>query len=106
MPVDLLLLGEVREVGGEKTNLHVRLRDQRQAVIVSVSSEQLKTKAYPLLHEALLRVSAKRNVRTNTLRKLRLLEFVPYKPVFDEAAFSRMTAAGEKARADIPDASQ
>lgn len=106
VPVELLLLGEVREAGGEKTNLHVRLRDQRQPVIVSVSPEQLKAEAYPLFHEKLLRVSVERNVRTKTLRKLRLLEFVPYKPVFDEAAFSRMTAAGEKAWADIPDASQ
>lgn len=106
MPVELLLLGEVREAGGEKTNLHVRLRDQRQPVIVAVSPEQLKAGAYPLFHEKLLRVSAERNLRTKTLRKLRLLEFVPYKPEFDEAAFTRMTAAGEKAWADVPDASQ
>lgn len=106
VPVELLLLGEVREAGGEKTNIHVRLRDQRQPVIVAVSPEQLKAEAYPLFHEKLLRVSAERNLRTKTLRKLRLLEFVGYKPEFDEAAFTRMTAAGEKAWADVPDAAQ
>lgn len=104
--VELLLLGEIREAGGEKTNIHVRLRDQRQPVIVAVSPEQLKAEAYPLFREKLLRVSAERNLRTKTLRKLRLLEFVPYKPEFDEAAFGRMTAAGEKAWADVPDAAQ
>jgi hypothetical protein len=106
IPVELMLLGEVREAGGEKTNIHVRLRDQRQTVIVGVSPEQLKAEAYPLFNEKLLRVTAERNLRTKTLRKLRLLEFVPYKPEFDEAAFARMTAAGEKAWADVIDAAQ
>lgn len=106
VPVELLLLGEVREAGGEKTNIHVRLRDQKQIVIVGVSPEQLKAEAYPLFREKLLRVAAERNLRTKTLRKLRLLEFVTYKPEFDEAAFARMTEAGEKAWADVPDAAQ
>jgi len=104
--VELLLLGEVREAGGEKTNLHVRLRDQKHPVIVAVSPEQLKAEAYPLFNEKLLRVAAERNLRTKALRKLRLLEFVPYKPDFDEAAFARMTAAGERAWADVTDAAQ
>lgn len=104
VPVELLLLGEVREAGGEKANIHVRLRDQPQPVIVAVSPEQLKAEPYPLFHEKLLRVGAERNLRTKTLRKLRLLEFVPYKPEFDETAFARMTAAGERAWADVPDA--
>jgi hypothetical protein len=106
VPVELMLLGEVREAGGEKTNIHVRLRDQKENVIVAVSPELLKTEAYPLFNEKLMRVSAERNLRTKTLRKLRLLEFVPYKPEFDEAAFARMTEAGEQAWADVPDAAQ
>jgi len=105
VPTELVLLGEVREAGGEKTNIHVRLRDQKVSVIIAVSPEQLKTEAYPIFREKLLRVSAERNLRTKTLRKLRLLEFVSYKPEFDEAAFARMTAAGEKAWADVGDAS-
>ncbi len=106
VPVEILLLGEVREAGGEKTNIHVRLRDQKQSVIVAVSPEQLKTEAYPLFNEKLMRVSAERNLRTKKLQKLRLLEFVRYKPEFDEAAFARMTAAGEKAWVDVADAAQ
>lgn len=104
--VELLMIGEVREAGGEKTNIHVRLRDQKLPVIVAVSPEQLKAEAYPLFREKLLRVAAERNLRTKTLRKLRLLEFVAYKPEFDEAAFNRMTAAGEKAWVDVADAAQ
>lgn len=104
--VELLLLGEVREAGGEKTNIHVRLRDQNESVIVAVSPDQLRAEPYPIYREKLLRVAAERNLRTKRLRKLRLLEFVTYKPEFDEAAFARMTAAGEKAWADVPDAAQ
>lgn len=106
VPAELLFLGEVREAGGVKTSIHVHLRDQPDPVIVGVSPEQLKAEPYLLFHEKLLRVSAERNLRTKTLRKIRLLEFVRYNPTFDAAAFLRMTAAGEKAWADVPDAAQ
>ena len=104
--VELLMLGEVWEAGGEKANIHVRPRDQKQSVIVAVSPELLRAEPYPIFREKLLRVSAERNLRTMKLRNIRLLEFVTYKPEFDEAAFARMTAAGEKARTDVPDAAQ
>ena len=107
VPVELMLVGVVWEAGGTKTNIHVRLRDQKESIIVAVSLDQLnKAEAYPLFGEKILRVSAERNLRTKSLRKLRLLDFVPYKPEFDEAAFARMTAAGEKAWADVADAAQ
>jgi hypothetical protein len=106
VPVELLLVGEVREAGGEKTNIHVRLHDQKQPVIVSVSPEQLRAEPYLLFNEKVLRVAAERNLRTKMLRRLRLLEFVPYKPEFDEAAFARMVAAGERAWSDVPDAAK
>jgi len=106
LAVELLLLGEIREAGGEKTNIHVRLRDQKESVIVAVSPEQLRLEPYPLFRDKLLRVAAERNLRTKALRKLRLLEFVPYKPEFDEVAFTRMTEAGQKAWADVTDAAQ
>lgn len=106
VPVELLMLGEVWEAGGEKANIHVRPRDQKESVIVAVSPDQLRAEPYPIFREKLLRVSAERNLRTRKLRKIRLLEFVSYKPEFDEAAFARMTAAGEKAWADVADAAQ
>jgi hypothetical protein len=106
VPVELLMLGEVWEAGGEKANIHVRPRDQKESVIVAVLPDQLRAEPYPIFREKLLRVSAERNLRTKKLRKIRLLEFVAYKPEFDEAAFVRMTAAGERAWADVPDAAQ
>lgn len=104
IPVELVLLGSVLEAGGQKTNIHVRLRDRPQPVIVALDWNLLEREAYPFTGEKLLRVSAERNERTRTLRKLRLLEFVPYRPEFDEAAFARMTQAGAEAWRDVGDA--
>jgi hypothetical protein len=104
IPVELMLLGNVLEAGGQKTNIHVRLRDRSQPVIVGIDWAQLEREPYPFTGEKLLRVSAERNERTRALRKLRLLEFVPYRPEYDEAAFARMTEAGTNAWQDIPDA--
>ena len=104
IPIELLLLGQVQEAGGRKTNIHVRLRDQPQSVIVSLDWNVLEREAYPFTGEKLLRVAAERNERTKALRKLRLLEFVSYRPEFDEAAFARMTDAGTQAWHDVPDA--
>jgi hypothetical protein len=106
IPVELMLLGKLGEAGGEKPNIHVQLRDQPKPVIVAVHREQLEGEAYPFAGEKLLRVSAERNERTKQLRKLRLMEFVPYRPEFDEASFVRMTTAGAKAWQDVPDAAK
>ncbi|MBA4137561.1 MAG: hypothetical protein C0518_09620 [Opitutus sp.] len=106
VPLELLLVGRVLEAGGAKTNIHVRLRDQPQSVIVAVDWNVLEREAFPFTGDKLLRVTAERNQRTRALRKLRLLEFVAYKPEFDEAAFTRMTTVGEKAWADVPDAAK
>ncbi len=104
IPVELMLLGQVLEAGGQKANIHVRLRDRPEPVIVDVHREQLEREAFPFTGEKLLRVAAERNERTKVLRKVRLLEFIPYRPEFDEAAFTRMTEAGAKAWQDVPDA--
>lgn len=106
LPVELMLVGRVLEAGGAKTNIHVRLRDQPQPVIVAVDWNILEREAFPFTGDKLLRVAAERNQRTRALRRLRLIEFVAYQPEYDEAAFARMTAAGEKAWADVPDAAK
>ena len=103
IPVELMLLGEVREAGGEKANLHLHLRDNPKPFIVAVDWALLTRESHPF-GEKLLRVAAERNERTRQLRKLRLIEFVPYQPGFDEAAFAKMTEAGAKAWLDVPDA--
>ena len=105
VPVELMLLGRLLEAGGQKTNIHVHLRDQPQPVIVAVNRDQLEREAYPFTGEKLLRVAAERNERTKVLRKLRLIEFVPYRPDFNEDAFTKMTLAGTAAWQEVGDAS-
>jgi hypothetical protein len=99
-----MLLGELLDAGGEKANLHVVLRDQPKPVIVGIDRAKLASEPFPFAGPKLLRVSAERNERTKILRKLRLIEFVPYKSEFDEAAFAKMTSAGAEAWRDVPDA--
>lgn len=104
LPVELMLLGQLREAGGDKANLHVRQRDNPKPVIVAVDWTQLANEPLPFAGDKLMRVSAERNECTRQLRKLRLIKFVPYKPNFDEAAFAKMTEAGAKAWQVVPDA--
>lgn len=104
--VELMLLGTVLEAGGRKTNLHIRLKDNPKPIIVAVERSLLEEEARPFKGQKLLRVTAKRNARTQQLSRYRLLEFVPYKPQFDEVAFARMTAAGAEAWKNVTNAAE
>ncbi len=105
LPVELMLLGKVREAGGENANIHVQLRDIKEPVIVSINWAQLENEKFPFTGEKLMRVSAKRNLRTKELGKFKLIEFISYSPQFDETAFTRMITAGKEAWQNVPDAS-
>ena len=59
-----------------------------------------------LYHRQLLRVKAEQHFKTGELRNVRLIEFVRYRPRFDQEALDRIAAEGAKAWADVPDAAQ
>lgn len=104
--VEKYLIGEIIEAGGaSKTNVHLRVRDMQETMIIDTSMDQLREEEHPLFREKVLRVSAEQNVRTGALRKLKLLGFVDYRPTFDPKAFARMTEAGAKAWAGVRSAS-
>ena len=68
VPTELMLLGQVLEAGGaQKPNVHVRLRDQPQPIIVDVPRELLEREQFPFSGEKLLRVAAERNERIDSL---------------------------------------
>ncbi|MDD2765342.1 MAG: hypothetical protein PHE83_15370 [Opitutaceae bacterium] len=103
--VEKYLMGEIVEAGGaSKTNVHLRPRDSEGILIIDTSPKQLRDEEHPLFREKVLRVRGEQNLRTGELRKLKLIGFENYQPVFDEAAFARMTEAGAKAWAGIGDA--
>lgn len=104
--VEQYLVGEIVEAGGSsRTNVHLRIKDLAETLIIDTSTEQLREEEHPLFHEKVLHVSAEQNLRTGKLRKLKLLGFVNYKPAFDPKAFARMTEAGAKAWAGVRSAS-
>lgn len=102
--VEKYLFGTIMNIGGaQKANVHLRLEESRQTVVVGSSRGYLKGNDR-LYHKVLLRVEADQHFKTGELRNLRLLSFEDYQPGFDESALDMFVAAGTKAWADVPDA--
>ncbi len=99
--------GVITEVGGTtNSNLHVRLQNGLP-LIVSAKKNILRDDDVNRVYKAAtLRVKAQFNVVTHELKDAMLIEFVDYKPEFDEAAFGRMTQRGAQAWKDVPNATQ
>lgn len=103
--VEKYLFGTVMDMGGvQKANIHIRLEDSGEVVLVSADQEYLKEQQENhLYHKMLVRVEAQQHIRTGQLRNLRLLAFEDYQPGYDEAALDRFAEAGRRAWADVPD---
>ena len=106
--VEKYLFGTVVDMGGAKNaNVHFRLEDSGEVLIVGTSQGYLKDQEENrLYHKMLLRVAAEQHIRTGQLRNLRLLSFENYQPGYDEAALDRFAKAGRAAWADVPDAAK
>ncbi len=104
--VEKYLFGMVTDMGGvNKANVHIRLEDTGQIVVVGTNQDYLKDQEENrLYHKVLVRVEAEQHFKTGQLRKLRLLSFEDYEPRYDEAALDRFAQEGRKAWADVPDA--
>lgn len=73
-------------------------------LIVTASQQQLADEEKNRLYKpALLRVSAKENLKTGELRDLNLLNFETLQPVWDETEFNEMVRKGTQVWADVPD---
>jgi len=104
--VEKYLFGTVVDMGGvQKANVHIRLDDTGQVVIVGTNQGYLKDQqANRLYHKVLVRVEAEEHTRTKELRNRRLLSFENYEPGYDESALDRFAEKGRQAWADVPDA--
>lgn len=104
--VEKYLFGTVVDMGGkQKANVHVRLADTNQTVIVGTHQDYLKEQRQNrLYHKVLMRVEAEQHSRTGQLRNLNLLSFEDYEPRYDAAALDRFAEIGRRAWADVPDA--
>ncbi len=106
--VEKYLFGVIENMGGaQKANLHLRLRDTKQTVIVNAAQDVLRDQSENrLYHETLLRVQAEQHFKTGKLQNIRLVAFEGYAPEFNEEEFSRFTTEGAAAWRDVPDASE
>ncbi len=104
--VEKYVSGEVVDMGGaQKANIHLKIGSNKRIVRIDTSQGYLRDQPQNwLYHKALLHVRAEQHFRTGELRNIRLIEFVPYQPVYDEAALNRFGADGVQAWADVPDA--
>lgn len=104
--VEKYLFGTVIDMGGaSKANVHIRLDDTGQLVLIGTDQGYLKEqRENRLYHKVLVRVSAEQHHKTGQMRRLRLLSFEDYEPRFDETALASFVAAGTRAWADVPDA--
>jgi hypothetical protein len=103
--VEKHLFGTILDMGGaQKANIHLRLKDTGQSIIINTVQNYLQ--ALPdnrLYHQALVRVRAQQHYRTGALRNVQLIAFEDYAPVYDEAALDRFAERGREAWRDVPD---
>jgi len=106
--VEKYLLGTVMDMGGvQKANVHVRLDDTGEVVIVGTNQGYLREQPENRLYQkALLRVEADQHYKTGELRNYRLLAFENYEPGYRESALDAFIEEGTKAWAGVPDAAE
>lgn len=91
--------------GAQKANIHLKIGRNKRIIRICTNQGYLHDQTQNWLYrKALLHVRAEQHFRTGELRNIRLIEFVPYQPVYDEAALDRFGADGSQAWADVPDA--
>jgi len=104
--VEKYLFGTILDMGGaQKANVHLRLKDTGQTIIINSAQNYLQELPdNRLYHQALVHVRAQQHYRTGALRNVQLVAFEDYAPVYDEAALERFAQRGREAWRDVPDA--
>ena len=102
--VEKYLFGTIMNIGGvQRANVHLRLEDSGEMVIVGSNQGFLKGNDR-LYHKALLRVEADQHYKTGEIRNVRLISFEEYRPGYNESALDEFIAVGSRVWADVPDA--
>ena len=99
------LIGEITDWGGAQTpNIHLRLRNTRETLIVDATEDQIRQQRDNLVfHKAIVHVRAKQNPKTGELKDYKLIDLRAYAPNVEDARLEQLFAAGAKAWAGIPD---
>ena len=104
--VEKYLFGTIMDMGGaQKANIHLRLKDTGQTIIINAAQAYLQELPdNRLYHQALVHVKAQQHYRTGALRAVQLIAIEDYAPTYDEAALDRFAEKGREAWRDVPDA--
>ncbi len=105
--VERYLVGEITDWGGAQTsNVHLRLKDTRDTIIIDAVADQIRAQRENLVyHKAIVHVRAKQNPKTGQLKDYRLIELRAYQPEVSEARLQELFERGARAWADVPDSS-
>lgn len=106
LEVERYLIGEIKDWGGiQKPNVHLRLRNSKELLIINATEEQIRGQRENLVfHKALIHVAAKQNPKTGELNDYRLLDLRAYGPKVDDAKLQALFEKGAKAWSDVSDA--
>lgn len=104
--VEKFIQGKVLDIGGKQSpNVHLSITGSKKEITVSASESQLSEERENRLYkEVLLRVNAEQNIITGDLKNVRLVEFVKFAEI-DEDALKLAQENGKKAWGDIKSAS-
>lgn len=105
--VERYLVGEITDWGGaQKPNIHLRLRNTRDTILVDATADQIRAQRENLVyHKAIVHVQAKQNPRNGELKDYRLIELRAFQPDVSEARLQELFDKGTEAWKDVPNAS-
>lgn len=105
--VERYLIGEIIDWGGaQKPNIHLRLRNTRDTILVDATADQIRRQRENLVyHKAIVHVRAKQNPRNGELKDYRLVELRAFQPDVSESRLQELFEKGTAAWKDVPDAS-
>ncbi|MFA5263797.1 MAG: hypothetical protein WC378_08205 [Opitutaceae bacterium] len=101
--VERYLIGEIIDWGGaQNPNVHLRLRNTKDTVIIDATEDQIRGQRENLVfHKALIHVAAKQNPKTGELKDYRLIDLRAYGPKADDAGLQTLFDKGAKAWSDV-----
>jgi len=104
--VERYLTGEITDWGGaQSVNLHLRLRNSKDTIIIKATEEQIRNQKENLVfHRALVHVRAKQDIKTGRLEDYELIDLRAYSPVVSDARLQELFDKGAKAWAGVRDA--
>lgn len=105
--VERYLVGEIIDWGGaQKPNIHLRLRNTRNTILVDATADQIRNQRENLVyHRAVVHVRAKQNPRSGEMKDYRLVELRAFEPNVTDERLQDLFDKGTEAWKDVPDAS-